>query len=135
MTSNVSLTDSLSVSFLGVVAGPLFWVFAEDAVAIIGACLPTLAPLWSGRSLPMVSKVSSYLKAHIKGLGKRSGLHPYNDLGKPDRNTNRCEGASDFHLVAPLGLATNIFADEVALDDSPREGIRVHTALSSDHAR
>ena len=38
-------TDTSSLS-IGWSAGPHFWIFGENAVAVIGACLPTLARLW-----------------------------------------------------------------------------------------
>lgn len=75
-------------------------------MAIIGACLPTLAPLWNLRKAPE-SKKSSYLNS--------------SDLFE-DRSVRN---------LVNHGPATYIHADDIALEDRPQEGIHVNTALSS----
>ncbi|KAF6236846.1 hypothetical protein HO173_005137 [Letharia columbiana] len=110
-------------------AGPLFWGFAENPIAIIGACLPTLAPLWSKqhRSTP---KGWSYLKNLWKSFSSSS----YEDLEGYYQNTNNAEHASISRLVTP-GPATDIHAEDIALADMPQEGIQVLTTLSSNYKK
>lgn len=119
----------LTFSNVGYTAGPLFWGFAENPIAIIGACLPTLAPLWSKqhRSTP---KGWSYLKNLWKSFSSSS----YEDLEGYYQNTNNAEHASISRLVTP-GPATDIHAEDIALADMPQEGIQVLTTLSSNYKK
>ncbi|KAL9597700.1 MAG: hypothetical protein Q9219_004957 [cf. Caloplaca sp. 3 TL-2023] len=110
--------------------GPLFWIFAENSIAIIGACLPTLAPLWSSSSdKSSVSKQSS-----VKHLWNRSSRSAYDDLERSPGVTKGGDDASDHRLVA-LGPLTSIVADDFGMKDRPRDGIEVRTTLSNDYTR
>ncbi|KAI4263969.1 MAG: hypothetical protein L6R42_000912 [Xanthoria sp. 1 TBL-2021] len=108
--------------------GPLFWIFAESAIAIIGACLPTLAPLWS-KNRSVQSKIGSsvnrpWYKPNRKVYGQLEGHH---------RMTRGGENASDRHLVR-LGTGTSIIADAIGLEERPEEGVKVHSTISSNYA-
>ncbi|KAL8919795.1 MAG: hypothetical protein Q9172_004800 [Xanthocarpia lactea] len=110
-------------------AGPLFWIFAENAIAIIGACLPTLAPLWTRQRLKQYRSGS-----YFKRVWPKSSLKSYDELPGPYRVTKHGEHASNRQLVG-LGPATSVTADDVALEDRPRNGINVQTTLSSNYTR
>ena len=114
----------------GYTAGTLFWGFAENAIAIIGACLPTLAPLWRTK-FSLFAKVSS----HLKGSWKSSSTHPYDDLEAPYQGATNGEHASNRQLVGLGTAATSITADNIALDDRPAAGIKVQTTLTSDSTK
>lgn len=106
--------------------GPLFWIFAENAVAIIGACLPTLAPLWTTKQHP--SKSKSFYSSRSSHSTPYSNLEGYHDIrSDPDE-------ASINRLVG-LGTATNIQAEEIALEDRAQEGIEVRTTLDATNHR
>lgn len=120
----ILLVHQLTMTLQGYTGGPLFWVFAENAIAIIGACLPTLAPLWTQRS-PTNSKTGSYLKR----FRNKSTSNGYDDLEGPYRKPKHGEDTSDRQLVA-LAPATSIIADDIPLNERPREGIQVQTTLS-----
>lgn len=107
--------------------GPLFWIFAENAVAIIGACLPTLAPLWSKQQRPSKGKsFFSSRSSHTKPYNHHEGYHEF--ASDPDEaSVNRLVG---------LGTATDIQAEDIALEDRAQEGIKVQTTLdATDHRR
>ena len=107
--------------------GPLFWIFAENAIAIIGACLPTLAPLWRSQQHPGKSK--SFWPSRF------SHSKSYNDLEGHHRFRSDPDAASTNRLVG-LGTATNIQAEEVALENRAQKGIEVHTTLeATDHRK
>ncbi|CAO1601782.1 hypothetical protein XANCAGTX0491_005418 [Xanthoria calcicola] len=112
-----------------ITAGPLFWLFAENAIAIIGACLPTLAPLWSRERLTQY-RTGSY----VRRVWPKSNSKSYDELERPYRVTIKGEHASNRHLVG-LGPATSVTADDVALEDRPRNGINVQTTLFSSYVR
>lgn len=112
--------------FSGYTAGPLFWIFAEHAVAIIGACLPTLGPLWTKKQWQK-SSIASYLRE----LRKSPTSGSYDDLEGPYQNKNGAEDASSRHLVG-LGTTTNFISEEIVIRDRPQEGIGVRITLSSD---
>ncbi|KAL8805834.1 MAG: hypothetical protein Q9182_001746 [Xanthomendoza sp. 2 TL-2023] len=96
-------------------AGPLFWIFAENAIAIIGACLPTLAPLWSRRRTGK-SSIGSYFRR----MWNHSDTKSYGELEGPYRNNKRGEDDSDRHLVV-VGPATSVIADGIPLQDRPQQ--------------
>lgn len=108
-------------------AGPLFWIFAENAIAIIGACLPTLAPLWT-RKPELASKRWTWFKRSWKG----SKSDHYDNLESQYQNNTSGDNTSIYPLVAQ-GPATNILADNIALEDRPQQGIQVRTTLSSNY--
>ena len=112
---------------VGYTAGPLFWIFAENAIAIIGACLPPLAALRSLNRSPS-SKGPSYYMQKWRGQSSED----YNHLDGPYQRAGTAEDASVSHLVRS-GLATNIHADDIPLEDrlQPPEGILVNTTLSA----
>ena len=103
----------------GYTAGPLFWLYAENAIAIIGACLPTLAPLWK-REGSQRSKGSSYFSKLSNGnsIAGDHELHNRNNTGQ-DHTSLR-------NLV---GVATDIQSDNAALEDQSMEGIKVETTF------
>ena len=115
----------------GYTAGPLFWIFAENSIAIIGACLPTLAPLWTIKHYKF-SGFTSYLKK----LRKTSTSGSYADLELPiqKESSASAEDNSVRHLV-DLGHTTNIFSDDIALGDRHQQGIGVETTLSTEHTK
>ncbi|KAL8725041.1 MAG: hypothetical protein Q9181_006563 [Wetmoreana brouardii] len=106
-------------------AGPLFWMFAENAIAIIGACLPTLAPLWSGKH-----HLASRHWSRLKRSWQRSRSDNYDNLEGQHHHTSNEGDTSVQHLVTQ-GPAISIFADDISLDDRPPGGIQVQTTLSS----
>jgi len=79
-------------------SGPLFWAFAEGSVAIIGACLPCLAPLWTQKQNPSASKAgyygssgASYGHASYGKSGISSRGDPRSDLsysGRPEPHSS-----------------------------------------------
>ena len=126
--------DFLSIQQLifctGYTSGTIFWSFAENAIAIIGACLPTLAPLWRSKS-SLAVKVSS----HLKSYWKSSRTHSYGDLEAPYHGTANGEHASNRQLVGFGTAATVITTDNIALDDRPAAGIKVQTTFTSDSTK
>ena len=125
--TNLIFSSSQNV-FAGYTAGPLFWIFAENSIAIIGACLPPLAAL---RTLKRSSspKGSSYYTKNWRG----QKTNEYDHLEGPYQKAGAAEDASIRHLVAS-GPATNIHASDIPLQDRPQleEGIQVNTTLSTD---
>ncbi|KAL8716456.1 MAG: hypothetical protein Q9220_000363 [cf. Caloplaca sp. 1 TL-2023] len=108
--------------------GPLFWIFAENAIAIIGACLPTLAPLWSGGRLKQ-SRIGSYANK----LFEKSKSNSYSNLPGPYKHSKMGVDTSTRHLVQ-TGPATSIISDNIPLEDRPQRGIQVRTAISYNNA-
>ena len=103
-------------------AGPLFWNIAENAIAIIGACLPTLAPLWGARR-HMSKDEGSYTTRF-----PQSEL--YNRL-ESTHNKRRDPDEDSINRLIGWGTATKIQAEEIALEDRAQEGIKVHTILDA----
>ncbi|KAG8526327.1 uncharacterized protein KY384_000320 [Bacidia gigantensis] len=121
----------LTLCDLGYTAGPLFWLFAENSIAIIGACLPTLAALWQ-RGTPKSSKGSKGSSYYTNSwIGPKQ--KEYETIDSPYINGGNVEDASIRHLVA-MGPSTNIRADSIPLHDrpNPQEGIKVNTTLQKD---
>ena len=114
-------------SISGYTAGPLFWIFAENAVAIVGASLPTLAPLWNRQRLPE-SKGGS-LRSYFSKLSKGSDQRTLDHELQP-RNVVNPEHGSTRNLVS-TGAATDIHAKTIASEERPAEGIQVETTFST----
>lgn len=117
----------VSNAALDYTAGPLFWIFAENAIAITGACLPTLAPLWT-RKPELASRRWTWFKRSLKG----SRSDEYDNLESHYQNNTSGDNTSIYPLVTQ-GPATNILADNIALENRPQQGIQVRTTLSSDY--
>ena len=126
-SDRVFLPSVVSNSAADYTAGPLFWIFAENAIAITGACLPTLAPLWT-RKPELASKRWTWFKRSWKG----SKSDHYDNLESQYQNNTSGDNTSIYPLVA-RGPATNIHADTIALEDRPQQGIQVRTTLSSNY--
>ena len=86
-------------------------MFAESAIAIIGACLPTLAPLWS-RKRSAQSKIGSSVHRPWYKPSRRL----YGELEDRNRTTRCGEDDSDHHLVR-LGTGTSGIANAIDLEE------------------
>ncbi|KAI4117834.1 MAG: hypothetical protein LQ345_002020 [Seirophora villosa] len=110
-------------------AGPLFWIFAENAIAIIGACLPTLAPLWSKEQHGSITSGWPEKKSWKSIFPKK-----YMDLEDSGHHDSNGPHASHGQLVG-LGPTTVIRSDGIPLEDTPHGGIKVQTTQSIGYAR
>lgn len=114
---------------VGYSAGPLFWIFAENAIAIIGACLPTLAPLWSKEQHGSITSGWPEKKSWKSMFPKK-----YMDLEDSGHRDSNGPHASHGQLVG-LGPTTVIRSDGIPLEDTPHGGIKVQTTQSIGYAR
>ena len=85
------------------------WIFAENAVAIIGACVPTLAPLWTNQQPHSTGKsFFSPRSSHSKAYNNFEGHH--NFRRDPDEaSVDRLVGLGGLQLISkPKTLPSNI---------------------------
>lgn len=107
----------------GYSAGPLFWHFAENPIAIIGACLPTLAPLWRGND-----RSTSKQWPRFNGPSKNSDSGKYDNLEVQHQKVKISHDTSLRHLVT-RGPAIDISTGDIPLDDRPESGINVEATF------
>ena len=112
----------------GYCSGPVFWSFAENAVAIIGACLPPLAAFKTRKqSFPDKRNLS------LSNFQSRSGSNHYATLDDGFRLDSSLKDAP----IDPRdkqGPITHIHAVALPFADrsQPQNGIRVNTSLSTE---
>lgn len=114
----------LTMKLLGFRAPSFFWIMAENSVAIIGASLPTLAPLWRRNLL----SASEDRLSHVRKMPSK-GFDRIHDQDKLDNTP--LENRPLRHLAGDdPGLY--VYAERVVLKDLPVEGIRIEKTFGAE---